>query len=27
LGGASQKNIKQLSFTNCVGFAGISFFE
>ena len=27
LGGASQKNIKLLSFTNCVGFAGISFFE
>ena len=27
LGGASQKNIKQLSFTKCVGFAGISFFE
>jgi len=27
LGGASQKNIKQINFINCIGFAGISFFE
>ena len=27
LGGISKKNIKKLKLTNCLGFAGISFFE
>ena len=27
LGGVSRKNIKKLNLTNCLGFAGISFFE
>jgi len=27
LGGISNHNLKQLNYTNCVGFAGISFFE
>ena len=27
LGGISNHNLKELSYTNCVGFAGISFFE
>ena len=27
LGGVSLKNLKQLNLTNCIGFAGISFFE
>ena len=27
LGGVSNHNLKELSYTNCIGFAGISFFE
>ena len=27
LGGISKKNLKLLNLTNCIGFAGISFFQ